>query len=132
VGELLAAIEVAMTESIKINPVNSLLFISDLDGGSPPVPARGPMILSTPSCISFRCFPEQDGATEVVLGDVAEVNPGGEPAFEGDLETPNRVLVVSTVELEPVLDLNVAGTRTHVRIWLSHPQWPERVMIGVG
>lgn len=121
-----------MAASIKINPVNSLLFISDLDGGSPPTPVRGPMIPSTSSCISFRCNLEPDGPTEVILGEVAEVDPGGKPAFEDDLETPNRVLIVSTVELETVLDLNVPGSRTHVRIWLSHPQWPERVTIGVG
>ena len=65
-----------MYSAIKIRPVNSLLFLSDLKGGKDPTPVRGPMILSTPSCISFRCYPEQDGETEIVLGDGRELDPG--------------------------------------------------------
>lgn len=121
-----------MAASITINPVNSLLFLSDVNLGTPPTPVRGPLILSTPSCISFACYPEVDGPTEVILGDAEEVNPGGQPVFEGDLETPNRVIVVSTVTLETVLEQSVPGTRTHIRIWYSHPRWPEKVTIGVG
>lgn len=121
-----------MHSSVKIRPVNSLLFVSDPNGGVDPEPVRGPMILSTPSCISFRCFPEQDGATEVMLGDAVDVHVGREPAFDGDLETPNRVVVVSTVELKIILQHAVAETRTRVRIWLSHPQWPEKVTIALG
>lgn len=121
-----------MYSAIKIRPLNSLLFLSDLKGGSDPTPVRGPMILSTPSCISFRCYPEQDGPTEIVLGDAREVDPGGQPAFEGDLNTPNLAVVISTVTREEVLKREVPQTRTHIRIWLSHPQWPEQVIIGVG
>jgi hypothetical protein len=89
------------------------------------------MILSTSSCISFRCYPEQDGPTEVTLGEVDEVDPGGAPAFEGELETPNRALIVSTVDLETVLQTTVLNARTKVKIWLSHPRWPEKVIIGL-
>jgi hypothetical protein len=35
------------------------------------------MILATSSCISIACFPEQDGATEVILGDSTEVHEKG-------------------------------------------------------
>ena len=120
-----------MSAMKKIRPANSLLFISDPEGGSPPVPIRGPMILATPSCISVACYPEQDGPTEIILGAAREVDPGSKPAFNGDLETPNRAVVVSTVERETVLESDVADTRTHVRIWLNHPRWPDKVVIGV-
>lgn len=121
-----------MGTSAIIKPVNSLVFISDTAGGVVPEWIRGGLVLSTPSCISVGCYPEQDGPTEVVLGRGQEVDPGNHPIFDGDLETPNRVVVVSTVEHEKVLEAKVPETLTHVRVWVSHPRWPDKVVIGLG
>ena len=121
-----------MPSSTKISPPNSLLFISDIDGGDAPYPERGPLILSTPSCISVACYPEQDGPTEVTLGKMEAVDPGDRPAFDDDLETPGRAVRVSTVEGDTILEMKVPQTRTHVRIWVSHSRWPDKVIIGVG
>ena len=121
-----------MRSSIRISPPNSILFVSDPDGGKAPYPVRGALILSTQSCISFGCYPEQDGPTEVILGKAHEVAPGDLPAFDGRLETPARAIVVSTVERETVLEMNVPDTHARVRIWLNHPRWPDKVIIGVG
>lgn len=95
------------------------------------MPTRGPMVLSTASCISFRCFPEQDGPTEVVLGKAKDVNPGDQPVFEGELETPTRTVIVSNVERETVLKAEVPEIRTRLRIWMNHPQWPSTVIVGL-
>lgn len=119
-----------MPTSINISPSNSLLFLSDEDGGKAPTPVWGAQILATSSCISFVCYPAQDGPTQVTLGPASEVDPGYEAAFKGDLETPHRTLIVSTVELETVLKSKVPSIRTHIRIWLSHPRWPEQIFIG--
>ena len=119
-----------MANSISISPSNSLLFLSDPDGGRAPIPVWGKQILSTSSCISFICYPEQDGPTEIVLGESKIVNPGTPPAFDGVLETPHRALVITTVEQKTVLKSDVPNVRTHIRIWLSHPRWPEKVVIG--
>ena len=119
-----------MSSTVKVRPANSILFVSDVDGGAPPTPVRGSMILSTASCISFRCFPEQDGPTEVTLGPAIDVKPNGPPSYEGDLETTKHKIVVSTVEGQTVLEADVPKSRSRVRVWLSHPQWPERVTIG--
>ena len=115
----------------RVVPMNSLLFISGPDGGIPPIPVWGVMILSTRSCISFACYPEQDGPTDVTLGWSRDVDPGRAPAFEGDLETPHRLVVIRTVDDKTVIKADVPDVRTHVRIWYSHPRWPERVVIGV-
>jgi hypothetical protein len=120
-----------MTIKKSVSPVNSLLFLSDPDGGQPPVPVWGAQIQSTPSCISFICFPEQDGPTEITLGAKHEVDPGTSPAFEGDLETPHRAVIVSTVDQKTVMRMDVPGMRTHLCIWLSHPRWPEKIWIGL-
>jgi hypothetical protein len=114
-----------------IRPINSILFISDRDGGVPPEPVRGADIAATSSCISFRCFPEQDGPTEVVLGESFRVEPASLPAFDGELETPHRTVVISTTDFHTVLETGVPDTRTRVRIWFSHPQWPDKVIIGL-
>jgi hypothetical protein len=119
-------------QTITLTPTNSLLFISDVDGGTPPEPVRGPMILSTSSCISFRCLPEPDGPTEVVLGDAHEVGPGVSPTFDAEIETRSRTVVITTVESRTVLRSTVPDTRTRVRIWLSHPRWPDKVIVGLG
>jgi hypothetical protein len=121
-----------MSTSKKIRPVNSLVFISDPAGGVVPEWVRNALILSTPSCISVGCYPEQDGTTEVILGDAQEVDPGIPPAFDGDLETPHRAVTVSTVEGNAILEWKVLGTSTHVRIWTNHPRWPDRVIVGLG
>src|SRR5215212_8807641 len=119
-----------MSSTVKVRPVNSILFVAGPDGGDPPTPVRGPMVLSTPSCISIRCFPEQDGPTEVTLGPAVDVRSDGLPVYDGELETPTGKIVISTVEGETVLQADVPNVRSRVCVWLSHPQWPERLIIG--
>jgi hypothetical protein len=89
------------------------------------------MVAAEPQCISVCCFPEIDGPTEIVLGAGAEVDPGGAPAFDGSLDTPNRKVVITTVDEETVLSEDVRGLRPRVRVWLSHPKWPETVTVGL-
>jgi hypothetical protein len=120
-----------MTQQIKISPLNSLLFIEDVKGGIPPEPIWGANILSTPSCISFACFPEVDGPTEITIGPSSEVRPGPILLFDGDLETPSRVVIISGVEIGRVLSVAVAHPKTKVKIWYSHPKWPDKVTISV-
>jgi hypothetical protein len=120
-----------MQRSKSVSPPNSLLFISDENGGKPPLPRRGALIQSTPSCISVGCYPEQDGPTYVVIGDISEVDPGDLPEFVGTLETPNRTVVVSTVDGEAVLEANVLSKLTQVKIWVSDLRWPEKVILGL-
>ncbi len=130
-GTLADAQEVTLLLAKKVRPGNSLVFISDPNGGEPPKPVRGAKLLFTPSCISVSCFPEQDGPTEIILGNSANVDPGFAPAFDGDLVTPNRAVVVSTATYDPLLETKVASTKTHVRVWLNDPRWPDKVMIGL-
>jgi hypothetical protein len=115
----------------RVAPPNSLLVISDTDGGIPPEFVPGVLILSTSSCITVGCRMFADGETLVLLGSAAELDPGEPPAFDGMLDTPKRAVVVSTVERETVLETRVPNARTHVRIWVDHPREPDKVIIGV-
>ena len=111
-----------MSTQIKISPVNSLLFMTDAGGGTPPEPVWGAKIQSTPSCISFACFPEQDGPTEITVGSFKDVK----------LASPSRAIIVETAEHERVLSVDVAREKTKIRIWYSHPKWPDKIVIGLG
>jgi hypothetical protein len=126
-----AILERQMIKSTKVAPPYSLLAILDPNGGQAPDPVRGAQILSTPSCITVACFMSQDGETKVALGPDREVDTGRVAAFDGMLETPNRAVVVSTVECEIVLELPVPNTRTRVRIWVNRPKEPDDVVIGL-
>lgn len=120
-----------MLQKISLAPLNSLLFLEDSNGGIPPEPIRGEMIWSTPSCIAFVCLPDIDGPTEIRIGPPNEIEPGPLLVFEGDLETPSRLLIISGVEIERVLSVDVAHQKTKVKIWYSHPKWPDKVTISV-
>jgi hypothetical protein len=121
-----------MQRSIRISPPNSLLFISDPNGGKVPGFLPEQLIPVTPSCISVGCLTFADGATEVKLGPASEVNPGTRPAFDGELETPNRAVTVSTVEWEKLLEERVPFENTRIWIWVNHPTEPDKVTIGWG
>ena len=122
-----------MAVSAKISPVNSLIFIHGSRGWTPPQPVDGKLIWSTPSCIATACFPEIDGPTEIILGSAKEVAPAAAFAFDGMLETPQHIVTLTTVDEDrPFLSFDVPGLQTRVRIWHSHPRWPEKVTIGLG
>ena len=121
-----------MPTQVKISPVNSLLFMTDAGGGTPPEPAWGAKIQSTPSCISFACFPEQDGPTEITVGSFKDVKPEKLLVFEGELASPSRAIILETAEHERVLSVDVAREKTKIRIWYSHPKWPDKIVIGLG
>jgi hypothetical protein len=120
-----------MNTSTIVRPVNSIVFISDPGGGVVPEWIRDKFILSTESCISVRCYPEQDGPTTVNMGPLWQVEMDEHPAFDGYLETPNRAVVVETVDRKVILEAKVPTKRTHVRIWVSDLRWPEKVIIGL-
>jgi hypothetical protein len=117
--------------SASVHPINSVLFISDTDCGTVPImPNRDATAWSTESCVSFRCYPEQDGPTEINLGPVRDVDPGGVPVFNGEIETPTGKLLVWTVDDETVLEAAAPGPRTRLRIWMDDLRWPEQVIVG--
>ncbi|WP_147292662.1 hypothetical protein [Undibacter mobilis] len=120
-----------MIRRIRVSPVNSLLFLMDAKGGRAPDPIWGQMIHSSPSCISFACFPEVDGPTEIAIGPAGEVQPEPLLVFKGELETPSRMIVLETAEHERILDVPVTRERTIVHLWYSHPKWPEKIVVGL-
>ena len=121
-----------MRKSIKIAPANSSFFLEDSGEGGryPEIDQRLPRIWSTESCIIVATLVFMDGETELTVSD--EGAPPGAPAFEGMLETPSKVLQVSTSENDILLRCDVAGNATRVRVWTDHPSEPENIFVALG
>src|SRR5262245_10340173 len=120
-----------MSTTIRISPPNSILFVSDRDGGVTPEITREQSIWATPSCVAFGCLMEQDGPTELTIGAAEQVGSRDTPAFDDLIETPQRAVVVFTALNQPILHASVSGIRTRLRIWTNHPTEPDKVIIGL-
>lgn len=120
--------------SITVAPPNSLVFIhGTIDWETPLVSPKEGLVWSTASCIATACFPEQDGPTEIFLGDALDVIPPGELVFDGTLDTSELKVAITTVGSEkPILEYPVSDRFNRIRIWHSHPRWPDVVRIGIG
>ena len=123
-----------MSQTIKVAPPNSILFVSGpKDFEIPEIPRSGDVsIWSTPTCIIFGCRMFADGETEVTLCAADEVETDLPLRFDAMLETPHGALVVWTVEDEIVLRGEAPHGQTRVRIWSDHPLEPDHVIIGLG
>jgi hypothetical protein len=105
------------------------VFIHGGRDGVAPLPIWGARILATNSCVSVACYPEIDGPTDIVCGDANEVGLDRPPDFEGILRTPDRKVVITTVDDQTVLDVLVPAKLTVLKIWRSHLRWPETVTV---
>lgn len=54
------------------------------------------------------------------------------PVFEGRLQTPDKEVIVQSVEGEVILETQVPTKDAVVRIWVNAVMEPDRVRIGVG
>lgn len=119
-----------MRHTARISPVNSIVFVHGGRDNVLPLAIWGARILATNSCVSVVCYPEIDGPTDIVFGDVKEVGLDRPPDFEGILRTPDRKVIITTVDDQTVLDVPVLAKLTVLKIWRSHPRWPEIVTVG--
>ena len=124
-----------MIQRIRLAPMNSLVVVCPPRGAIPPEPPRpptsSPPVMASLSCLLVSCYPEVDGETTVLFGDDTELDPGTPPVFEGIVETFERLIHVEAADCTVFLQAQVPSRSTRVRIWLSHPDWPEEVRIGL-
>jgi hypothetical protein len=121
-----------MMQSATIEPSNGIVFLTG--GWSDDIPEVEDMLRpawATPSTIIVKCRLDVDGPTTIVFGDAFDVGLARKPDFDAMLETPDRKVEVSDVGDDIILAQPVSSARTRVRIWASHPRWPEEVRIGL-
>jgi hypothetical protein len=117
--------------SAKAAPPNSLVLISDAQGGSVPQDFRREKgIVSTDTCVAVGCLAEMDGQTEMTIGPAGEVAPGADPVFDGMLATPSRNIVVSTIEWSKLLEASVPNLQTRLRVWINRAREPDKIIVG--
>jgi hypothetical protein len=122
-----------MKHLIRFAPPNGIFFLEDaVQGKSPDIDDRPVRVWSTRSCIIVGCLPWVDGETEMIVSASAEDALSTEPAFDGVLDTPNRVFRVSTSEKETLATFPVAGHFTRVRVWTNHPIVPDHILVVLG
>jgi hypothetical protein len=120
-----------MVTSTKVAPPNSLVLVSGLGGAEIPKTLNDGLIASTDSCVAVGCQSDADGETEFTLGATHEVDPGGQPAFQGSLATPGGKLVIQSVLGHKILEAPVKQQRTYIRIWVNDPIEPNKVIVGI-
>ncbi len=121
-----------MTHYRRLAPLNSLIFISGSLKVRPPKDLELQTISADAQCISVGCLMWQDGETLVGLGPALDLQRPEAPDFDGTLDTPNHVVIVSTVDRQVVGEQPVPDTRTRVRLWINSPEEPDEVLIGLG
>jgi hypothetical protein len=121
-----------MAVSLRAAPQNAVVLVGDPNNCEIPRTMSGELIAATNSCIAVGCLADIDGESEFTLGLASEVNPGHEPAFEGILDTPNRIVAVRSVQGEQLLKSAVPGQKTRVCIWVNDARAPDKVIVGIG
>lgn len=109
---------------------NALALIADPTGGRLPEHLAG-LITATESCLAVGCRNPDDAETEFVFGRATEFAECGEPTFSGVVATPSRRLAVRSIGHETIVEIATASEATLVRIWVDHPQEPDRIVIAV-
>lgn len=120
-----------MLSSRLLAPPNSMVLL--LDPGCIEIPSQwsGQGIIATQHCVMIGCRCELDGATEFLLGDLAEMHESTAAVFEGLVNTPSkRVNLVSALN-EVILEAPVSSTQTRVHIWCNDSREPDRIAIGI-
>ena len=119
-------------KTLEFSPINSIVFVSDNLHTRPPVHQDSGLIHFNNESVSVGCYPEVSGSTIFTLGPAREVAPDFELAFDGMIETPSKKLIITTVLDEILLEADVTDLTTRVRVWLNHPKWPDKVVVGWG
>ena len=116
----------------KLAPPNSIVLLEDKGGGDIPESVGDSLVVATKSCVAIGCKAEDDGETEITLGNEYPDTLNLYPAFEGRLPTPSGVLCVRSVYGDNILELRTATAETQVQVWVNHAKEPDRIYIMVG
>lgn len=124
-------VQIKMALTKRMAPPNSVVLVSDVDGGEIPKTMAGSLVSATNTCIAVGCLSEDDGETEFTLAPLAEVDRADKSAYEGTLRTPKRNVVICSVLGEHLLGLPVLQEVTKIKIGANDLKEPDNVMIGV-
>jgi hypothetical protein len=116
-------------QTITVAPPNSLVLVMDHTIGDIPKTMGRARISATESCVAVGCRMEQDGPTEINLGQFHEVAPLGELVFDGEISTPSKRLSICSVINEIVLSSRVVSESTGVRVFADDTREPDTIFV---
>lgn len=116
-------------KTISISPPNSLILVMDFASGRVPQEMGNKLVSATESCVAVGCLSEHDGKTEIHLGQAHEVTAQDALVFDGEISTPSKKLSICSVMNEELLSTEVAGTKTHVKVFANDPMEPDRIIV---
>jgi hypothetical protein len=120
-----------MIRKAQFTPQNAQVVIVDPKGKIVvPKWTRDAAFVWTDTCIFFGCRPDIEGDTMLTLGDMREVDPGTPPVLQVKLKTPSRKIALESIDIQTILEADVSGQETLVRIWANHPMSPDNVIVG--
>jgi hypothetical protein len=121
-----------MITTIRTAPPHSLFVISGSIAAPVPEITRTPVVWHNSFCVVVGCRSSQDGETILSLLSDGEKTPLAQPAFDGMIETPQKMVFVSTSERDRLGQIHVASMTTRVRVWINHPVEPDTIHIAMG
>jgi hypothetical protein len=98
---------------------------------SPPIDLDYGGIAANEDCITAPCLYWNEGDTTVTVAKFAELPPQSTPSYDGMLNTPEKMLMISEANAD-IKDVPVSSVRTRIRIWIDHPTQPENIIIAWG
>lgn len=118
-----------MSTIIKISPEYSSFYIAGNTSVDVPFDFQERLIPHTPDCISVPCLNRDDGNTTVTIGRFSDMAELEIPAFDGRLDTPDRVFVLFDAITPQFARIEVENVATRLRIWLNDLVEPTLVII---
>jgi hypothetical protein len=112
---------------VTVKAPNSLILVGDPDG-QPPVSMADKLVAATTSCVAVGTLSQPDGATRLRLFGATDDLPE-RLAFEGLLQTPNRLVAVRNVLGETYLEKHVSAAVTSVQIWVNDLSEPDDICV---
>jgi len=114
---------------LTIDLPNTLLFLrGDVRQGYPEIEQSGG-IWATETCIAVSGL--SDGPTRIVIGRLADVQPGERLVFDGEMSTAASFVSVEIVPGDRVDAFEVSRSRTHFRIWTDGYLDSEYITIAI-
>jgi hypothetical protein len=122
-----------MIERRIIAPPHLQFFISDQNGGEPPLQGSERLaVISSGTCISVPCAYWGEAETNLVVGPGSELMTRGRTqAFDGVIPTPSGTILFSDSETTTLLEYPATGITTRVRVWTDGLELPEVVLVAI-
>jgi hypothetical protein len=121
-----------MRDTALVKAPYSQVFLCDPSNRQIPVLTERPFA-SNETCLTIGTWPEQEGATTLVLAidESDELLPGSHPDFSREFPTPSGRIGFEDVYQEQYLVAAHGGNRVRVKVWINHPTHPDRIVAAV-